>query len=447
MTEAGDRYSLGLFTLVALVIGNMLGAGVFTTSGFAMADLGSPVLVLLAWLVGGALALCGAISYGALGRLMPVSGGEYYFLSRAVHPLAGFIAGWVSLWAGFTAAIAFAAITFEAYLVPAYLRDTLPANAVATLLILLSALAHGLHVRHGAIIQNVAVLIKLALILGFIVFAFAGSEVGAWSGALACRGDELPAFSIPAFAMTLMWISFSYSGFNASIYVASEVPGAVRIVPRAMVIATIVILLVYLLLNAIFVFAPAPEEIAGQEDVAAIAAEALAGKALATFMRGVIVVALFTSVSAMIMVGPRVYAQMASDGLMPALLRFEGEVPRSAIVMQALLAITVVWMTGMRELLSYLGFTLGLSTVCTVACLFIVVRRKTADARQLPGYPWAPGIFIACTLVFAGLAATTSPKEMLAAVLTILSAVIVYWLFGRRHQRITGTDKLTGRNR
>jgi APA family basic amino acid/polyamine antiporter len=450
MTEAGDRYSLGLFTLVALVIGNMLGAGVFTTSGFAIADLGSPVLVLLAWLVGGALALCGAISYGALARLMPVSGGEYYFLSRAVHPLAGFIAGWVSLWAGFTAAIAFAAITFEVYLVPAYLRDTLPANAVATLLILLSTLAHGLHVRYGATVQNVAVLFKLALILGFIVFVLAGSEVGAWSGVLAWRRDEPPAFSIFAFATTLMWISFSYSGFNASIYVASEVPGAARTVPRAMVISTVVIMLVYLLLNAIFVFAPAPEEIAGQEDVAAIAAEALGGKVLAAFMRGVIVVALFTSVSAMIMVGPRVYAQMASDGLMPALLRFEGEVPRTAIVMQALLAIVVVWLTGLRELLSYLGFTLGLSTVCTVSCLFIVVRRKVVDTKQLPGYPWAPGIFIACTLVFAGLAATTSPKEMLAAVLTILSAVIVYWLFGRRHQRITvssqDTDKLTPHN-
>ncbi len=111
-----SRSKLGLFSLTALVIGNMLGAGVFTTSGFALSDLGSPLYVLLAWFIGGLLALCGAASYGALSRLMPVSGGEYFFLSRVVHPMVGFVAGWISLWAGFTAAIAFSAITFEVYL-------------------------------------------------------------------------------------------------------------------------------------------------------------------------------------------------------------------------------------------------------------------------------------------------------------------------------------------
>lgn len=434
--ERAGRSPLGLYTLIALVVGNMLGAGVFTTSGFALADLGSPAYVLLAWFIGGLLALCGAVSYGALSRLMPVSGGEYYYLSRAVHPLAGFVAGWISLWAGFTAAIAFAAITFEVYLLPAAWQAAMPENVAATGVILLAALAHGLNVGRGARFQNAAVLLKLLLIFGLILFVAVQSDISAWPGVEAWRRSTPPPLSIAAFASTLMWISFSYSGFNASIYIASEVEDAADRVPRAMLYATCLIMLLYLLLNTIFVFAPAPADAAGQQDVAAVAAAALAGEPLANVLRGIIALAMFTSVSAMIMVGPRVYAQMARDGLMPALLRFEGEVPAAAIAMQAGLSIVVVWVSGLRELLSYLGFTLGLSTVVTIGSLFLAVRRRGGDRIPLPGYPWAPLVFIAFTLLFASLAATINPREMVAAVLTILSALVVYWLFGRKHHKL-----------
>ena len=428
-----DNARLGIVSLTALVIGNMLGAGIFTTSGFALADLGSPFFVLLAWLLGGLLALCGALSYGALARLMPVSGGEYFFLSRAVGPMIGFLAGWISLWAGFTAAIAFAAITFEVYLLPGTAGVALPENSVATVVILLAALAHGLNVRQGARVQNAAVLLKLSLLCGFILYVFAYSEPGHWPGLTAWQSSQPAQFSVAAFASTLMWVSFSYSGFNASVYIASEADSAARQVPRAMLYATSLLIVLYLVLNTIFLFAPAPGVIAGQEDIAALAAEALAGETLANAIRGIIALAMFTSVSAMIMTGPRVYAQMARDGLMPSVMRFEGGTPAMAIAVQAGLAIAVVWMSGLRELLSYLGFTLGLSTVVTIGSLFLVVHRNNVDTRNLPGYPWAPAIFIACTLLLAILAATINLREMLAAVLTILSALIVYALFGRHH--------------
>jgi amino acid transporter len=429
-----SRSKLGLFSLTALVIGNMLGAGVFTTSGFALSDLGSPLYVLLAWFIGGLLALCGAVSYGALSRLMPVSGGEYFFLSRVVHPMVGFVAGWISLWAGFTAAIAFSAITFEVYLLPSSWRSTIPENAVASAVILLAAAVHGLSVRGGALLQNTVVVLKLALICAFILFVFASSEPTAWPGVNAWRDSEPGPFTIPAFAATLMWVSFSYSGFNASIYIASEVRDATSSVPRAMLYATALIMMLYLLLNAIFLFAPAPAVIAGQEDVAALAAHALSGEVLANLVRGIVAVAMFTSVSAMIMIGPRVYAQMARDGLMPAFLRFDGKAPAAAVSAQALLSIAVVWLSGLRELLSYLGFTLGLSTVITIASLFVIARDRNSEVRDFPGYPWAPVVFIVFTLLFAGLAAVANPWEMLAAVLTIVSALIVYALFGRKHR-------------
>jgi amino acid transporter len=417
-----NRRKVGGQTLLALVIGNMLGAGVFTTSGFAMGDLASPLYVLLAWLIGGLVALCGAISYGALSQLMPVSGGEYLFLSRAVHPLAGFIAGWISLWAGFTAAIAFAAITLEAYLLPASLRAVAPENLVASCAILAAALAHGLHLRHGAALQRAAVALKLAFIAAFVLFVLLAPAAGEWEGVAAWRSGGDPPFSPALFATTLMWISFSYSGYNASIYIASEVDEAASRVPRAMIQGTAITTLVYLLLNAVFVLAPAPG--------------ALGGELLETAMRGIIALALFTSVSAMIMTGPRVYAQMADDGLMPAFLQFRGEVPARAIALQALLAVIVVWLAGLRELLSYLGFTLGLSSAATILSLFAAVR-KLGDARpRLRGYPWAPLAAVFFTLLFAGLAASINPREMLAAALTVLSAVAVYLLFGRSHQRI-----------
>jgi amino acid transporter len=421
--------ALGLWTLAALVIANMIGAGVFTTSGLALGDLGSPLRVLAAWLVGGLLALCGALSYAALARLIPDSGGEYLYLSRVIHPLVGFVAGWISLLAGFTGAIAYAALTFAAYAVPAS-QSAVGTNAVATTAIAVAVVLHALHVRQGAWVQNIAVAIKLLLMLAFCVYAAFEPGVSSWVGLGEVRSAsyEIPPFSIAAFALSLMWISFSYSGFNAAVYLAGEVPAARDRIPRALMLGTGLTLVIYLALNAVFVLVPSFASAVRQEDIAAVAAEAVGGRAMATAVRLVIVLALFTSVSAMVMVGPRVYAKMADDGLFPAVLRIESETPMVAIIMQGLLAAGVVWITGLRELLSYLGFTLGLSTAATVAALFVVVHRNADSARALPGYPWAPAVFVSFTLLFAALAATVNPWEMLAALVTIASGALLYMI-------------------
>jgi APA family basic amino acid/polyamine antiporter len=430
MRESG---ALGLWTLVALVVANMIGAGVFTTSGFALGELGSPLRVLAAWLIGGLLALCGALSYGALARLLPESGGEYLYLSRVFHPCIGVIAGWISLLAGFTAAIAYAALTFAAYAAPA-LSSSLAPNGIATLVIAAAVALHALSVRHGARVQNAAVALKLALIVGFCVVATFGPGVSAWQGLAELRGGayDIPAFEPAPFAQALMWISFSYSGFNAAVYLAGEVPSAREQVPRALMLGTVITTLVYLVLNAIFVLVPPFESVAYEEDVAAAAAALIGGDAMANTVRLVVALALLTSVSAMVMVGPRVYAKMADDGLFPPVFRFGAETPMLAIVAQGALATAVVWAAGLRELLSYLGFTLGLSTAATVAGLFLIVRRDPAARRSIPGYPWAPGMFVLFTLIFAVLAATLNPWEMLAALLTVGSGALLYVLARNR---------------
>lgn len=414
---AAPEQRFGLPTLTAIVVANMIGAGVFTTSGFTLDALHTPQRVLAAWLVGGVLALCGALSYGALVRRITGSGGEYLFLSRAVHPAAGFVAGWVSLLAGFTGAIAFAAHAFEAYVLPLIAAPPdWPSGWLAITIIVLAGLAHGVTVRVGAVAQNALVGIKLALLGGFIVHAFAFAPPAAWQGGplLGFDGAVAP-LSWSALALSVMWISLSYSGFNAAVYVAGEASEARRLVPRALLLGTALVTVLYLALNAVFVYGPAPADIAGAEDVAAHAAQALGGPPLARFVRVVIALALLTSVSSMIMIGPRVYAQMAADGVLPRCLHSAGR----AVALQVVLAVLVVMIAKLEVLLSYLGFTLTLSTALTVASLFLLRAREGAARVPVPGYPWVPGFYVLATLGCAILAAWQRPLEPLAGLLTI----------------------------
>ncbi len=422
--DPGSR-RLGLASLVCLVIGNMIGAGVFTTSGFALADLGTADRVMAAWLVGGAVALCGAASYAGLARHITESGGEYVFLARTVHPFAGFLAGWVSLVAGFTGAIAFAALAFAAYAAP--LLPDVPAELTASAVIGIAALLHGARVETGAVAQNLIVGLKLALIGGFVVAAI-------WLGQPAPTAAVPAAKPFPggAFATTLVWISLSYSGFNAAIYVAGEARSPARSVPRALLLGTALVTVVYLALNAVFVYLPPFASVAGREAVAAEAALAIGGESLAIGVRLIITLALLTSVLSMVMAGPRVYARMADDGLLPPALRFRGRTPLASILMQAALAIAVVQLAGLRALLTYLGLTLSISAAATVATLFILRRRHGAPAIPVSGYPWTPLLFIAATASFGALAAARNPLELLAAALTFLSGGLAYAILARK---------------
>lgn len=418
--------TFGLFSLVCLIIANMIGAGVFTTSGFALGDLGSANRVMLAWVIGGVIALCGAISYGGLVQRMTDSGGEYLFLSRAIHPVAGFTAGWVSLLAGFTGPIAFAALTFETYAFPTR-PEWLPAGAAAVVMVALAAIAHGFKVRTGATSQNVIVSTKVVLIVGFLLFA---AYVAMTEGAAPAPPPATP-FSIAALAGSLVWISLSYSGFNAAVYVAGEAKDAQRTAPRALWIGTIVVTILYVALNAAFVYLPPFEAVVGKEDVAAAAAQAIGGSGAAFFIRAITVVALVTSVFSLVMAGPRVYARMADDGVFPAFFRFSGEsAPTAAIMGQAGLAILLIFVSDLRGLLGYLGFTLSISAALSVAALFVIAAREGRRAVSVWGYPFTPIFYVAATLILAAIAGWRQPTQFLAAMITIVSGAVVYYAFG-----------------
>lgn len=417
-----------MFSAINVVIASMIGAGVYTTSGFALADLGSPLLVLAAWLVGGFLALCGAISYGALAARFVESGGEYLFLSRALHPAAGSVAGFVSLLAGFTGAMALAALTFEQYLPAVQISDPTaawPRNGIATALVVAAALLHGLRRRAGAGIQDLMVVIKLAVIvtfLGVAVYSLETAQPG-WQGVSTAAAEPWP-IPVVTFAVSLMWISLSYSGFNAAIYITAEVHEGGVTVRRSLLIGTLLVTLIYLLLNGVFVLAPPSEQVLGNPDVATQAARYIGGQWLESLFRMTILLSLATSVSSLMMTGPRVYAQMAADGVLPRLFRPAGDLPRAAIAAQVVLAIIVIHVASLRQLLSYLGLTLSLSAALTVATLFVL--RARGEKLNVPFYPWPPLIFVAGTLLVAAIAGWRNPVELLVALATLAIGGIFY---------------------
>jgi len=407
-----------------LVVANMIGAGVFTTSGFALGDLGAVEPVLLAWLVGGVIAICGALSYGALAQRYPESGGEYLFLSRMIHPIAGFLAGWVSLLAGFTAPIAAAALGLQAYIGTSFGLEIRP-EWIGTAAIATAGVIHGLRFREGVWVQNAAVALKLVAIFGFITFGLSNLPQPTPDPA------EPAPFTLGAFAVTLVWISFSYSGWNAAVYIGGEVRDPERSLPRALMLGTLTVMVLYLGLNTVFLYSAPIEALAGRPEVGAIAAQALGGVGLRKAVSLLVGLALFTSIWSMVMAGPRVYAKMAEDGLFPQRFRAEDGTPTAAIALQTSAAIVVVWSTGLADLLGYIGFTLGISAAFTVLALLTLRVREGADRVRIPGYPIVSLVFVGATLWAAGFMVFREPTQAAVGLATVLLGVPVYFLFRR----------------
>lgn len=395
----------------------MIGTGVFTTTGFLLADLHSRWLVLAAWTVGGFVALLGALCYGALASRIPESGGEYVFLARTIHPAAGYLAGWASLLVGFSAPLAAASAGFGEYLRP--VAGGVDPRWPGTILLLVFTVAHALHVRLGTLVQNASVLLKLAFLSLFLA-------MGAWKMQIPAESAPAPTNS-GAFAVSLVWISFSYSGWNAAIYMSSEIRDASRTTPRAMLLATSVVMVVYLALNSLIVFSAPASALVGQVDVAAIAARHLGGPMWENAITAIVTLALATSVSSLVMSGPRVYARMAADGYLPKLLIPEGTVPRAAILFQSTIAIVLLWTTTFKALLTYIGFTLSLSTAATVVGL-IKLRRLEGEKMKVPGWPWAPVLFVMFVLFSASFTILRQPVEAAFGGATLLLGLVAYRL-------------------
>jgi APA family basic amino acid/polyamine antiporter len=292
------------------------------------------------------------------------------------------------------------------------------------LLVVAVSLVHASQVRGGAWMQNITVLIKVLLILLFI-------------GLGLNHLPEIPSpnhapVQIPAFAVSLVWVFFSYCGWNGAIYLGGEIAQPERNLPRALVLGTSLVTLLYLGLNAVFLFSTDTERLSGQLAVGRIAAQALGGDGWEQALTTLIVLALATSASALSMAGPRVYARMAEDGYLPSVLAAPAGPPRVAILFQMVLALVFLWTSSYEGLLTYIGFTLGLSSAATVLGL-MRWRRAEGSALPVPGWPWVPSLFILSVLAISGYAALQKPRESGIGLLT-LGLGIGMWAL-TRHNR------------
>ena len=440
----GLARKLGLFPLTNIVVANMIGAGIFTTSGLLMQDLHHPGVMLGLWLLGGLVAFCGALSYGELGAAFPHAGGEYAFLSRLYHPLLGFLSGWVSFFVGFSAPIAASAIGFSEYLTrafPGLLAPGLIGGAAeaavmkklyAVLIIAAFTFLHTRGLEAGARVQNALTGLKVLLIVGLVAagFAFGRGSLGHFAAAAAFRLDF---GGLKTMGLALMWIMFAYSGWNASAYVGSEVRDPSRNLPRSLLIGTAVVTVLYAALNLFYIYAIPPARMEGVISVAGLAAGNLFGPRAETVLSLLISFALFSSLSAYLILGPRVYYSMARDGIFfRSVARVDPKraVPARSIALQGGIAAVMVLFGTFEQLLTYMGFALGIFPLLAVLGVF-KLRRTGRSAVRLPGYPAAPALYLLAGFAILVLAFLERPTESLVAVATALAGVPVYLFFRR----------------
>ncbi len=377
---------LGLWSGVGVNIGTMIGVGVFVSAGF-MAETMSFGLILLAWLVGGVLAMAGARAYAEVAELVPHSGGEYRYLSDLVHPWLGYIAGWTSLLAGFAAPVALnasAAGPFAQTLIPG-----LDPKLFGAAIIILTTLAHALDMRVSLVAQDFLAWAKIVLIAGFIVigFAFGSHHWPEWTPLNPLTSDRLGNFM-----SQLVYVMFAYSGWNSAVYAADEFKDPKRTVPRSMVIGAALVTAIYLLVNWVLGanLTQATVTAFTQGDTSKITlghlvTDQLIGPAGGRIMSVLVVIALVSSVSSMTMVGPRVYAVMARDGFLPRRFAGSGDrPPLLSVLLQGAVALVMLWTNSQDELMRNIGVILSLSSALTVAAL-LKVRLRPAPGQRRPG--------------------------------------------------------------
>ncbi len=415
----------------------MVGTGVFTTTGIILPAVGSPLTVLAIWAVAGVLALCGAAVYAELGGMMPQAGGEYVYLSRAFHPAAGFLAGWIALLVGFAAPTAANAIAFGRYLhtvVPGA-----PPKLAALLIIAVLTGAHMLSVRFGARLQTAVTAFVVALIVVFVSAAVAFGR-----GDVAHLRATVPAAAATvgrpaAVALALITVGYAYFGWNSVSYVAGEVVEPTRTLPRALVAGTGVVTLLYFALNLVFLWAAPPAALSGQIEVAFVAAGALFGPRGAALMSSLVTVAVAGCVSAMLMAGPRIIVAMADDGAFFRALgrRSAAGAPTAAVALQGAIAGLAAVTVELDPILVYVGFTLNLTAGGAVVAAFVLRRRDPGAPRPYRALAWplSGALFLALVAVMTAFAIRDRPAESAAGLATLAAGGIAYalWRRGRGH--------------
>jgi APA family basic amino acid/polyamine antiporter len=424
---------LGALDAAAIVISNVIGGGIFFVPIIVSQMVPHPGAMIATWIAGGALALAGAMAYAELAALRPRAGGEYVYLHEAFGPMVAFLTGWTSFVAGFSGAIAASSVALADYVgrfVPAAPKTIVALTAIAALTVI-----HSRGLGPGRVVQNVLAALKVSALVVFVALAF---SIGRGSVAHLADGGHATA---AGFALALVPVMFSYSGWNAATYVAEEVRDPGRNVPTALAIGTLSVVAIYVALNLTYLFAMPVTDLAALRGgrLLDVVAEHLFGFVAGGVLAAFSIVGLAASISAMVLAGPRVYYAMARDGLfLPAAARVHPRfrTPVIAIIAQSVWSGVLVLSGTLSQLVSYTGFAIVLFSGVAVAAVFVLRKRSPDEERPFRawGYPWAPAIFV---LASAGMLVNElwrNGTTALAGVAVIAAGVPVYlWMRRRSH--------------
>lgn len=431
------KRQIGIRTATALVVGEVIAVGIFLTAAGMAKSLGSPLWVLIVWLVMGAMAVCGALCYGELAARYPQAGGSYVYLREAYGRPVAFLYGWMALLVmdpGLTAALAVGMASYVGYI--SHLSP-LGTKTVAIAVIVVLAAINIRGVRLGAWLMRWLTTFKLGLLFFLLLWGF-GFRLGNWSNFTPFIAQRPHSMALlPALAGGLVAAFFSFGGWWDVTKLAGEVRNPGRTLPRALLYGVLIVTVVYILTSAAFFYLVPLDSVTSGETFAAQAGEVLFGRAGAQVFSGIVIVTVAASLAALIMSAPRVYFAMARDGLfIPAVASVHQQfgTPARAIALHALLASILVALGSFNQIISYFIFVVVIFVALTVLALFILRRRqRDSSGYQTPGYPVTPVVFLLLVAVLLFLLGSNSPKQSFLGVGVVALGIPVYYLlFARR---------------
>ena len=419
-------YKIGFFTAISLVIANMIGTGVFTSLGFQLFNLHSVFTIMVLWLLGGIISFCGALVYGELGVAIPRSGGEYAYLSKLMHPSIGFLSGWVSSTVGFAAPVALAAMALGTYVHKIIPQIHITACALTVVAII--TVIHSTNLKTGSTIQKFLTVLKVLVIIGFIIAGF--THTPQHSISILPQSFSVNEIFSASFWVSLIYVSYAYSGWNAASYIVGDMENPQRNLPKALLLGTLIVTIIYVLLNYIFLYSTPMSELVGVLEIGHISAAHIFGATMGSLMSLVIAFLLLSSISAMIMAGPRIIKSMGDDLPMLQVLSKtnRNNVPYMAVIFQSLITVLLILSGQFEKVLTFVGFSLSLFTFLTVCCVFILRRKHTEQSTNYKtwGYPITPIIFLALTGFTIYFVLTQKTTESLLGLSNVAIGAIIY---------------------
>ncbi len=413
---------------ITLVIANMVGTGVFTSLGYQVGPLPSGFAILMLWAVGGLIALTGALTYAEIATTLKRSGGEYLYLSTIIHPALGFVAGWMSMLVGFAGAISAVALAIGEY---SFALIPFDSTITAVLAILIVTTIHWFGVRTGGMAQTILTTLKISLILFFCIAPFFVTHTSLSGISFWPQVSDVSLITSAGFAISLVYVIYAYTGWNAAAYIAGNLENPVKNLPRSLIVGTLLVIVIYLFLNGMFLYSASFAELEGQNDVGNVVAFKLFGSSAGALFAALFSIALLSTLSAMTIAGPRVFEAMGED--YPAMKSFarknQYDMPYLAIVSQGGWAIFLVLVSSFKEIIQYISISLSIFSMLTVLSIFLIRQKYPTGERpfKVPLYPLPPIIFTVCTCWMIYYVTSDDPWIILYSLGTMVPGLLVYY--------------------